>query len=100
METNTKSAAASSPEPSAPSDPAETPIVQQCIAYLQTKDDTSRFVGLALLSSILKNVTDRRTLGKLWDAVSPKFMDRLLKSGKTSLKDNRGPNDRQYTNEC
>lgn len=50
---------------------------------LQAKDDTSRFVGLALLKSVLDNgglAGDSENLRMLWEAMSPKFLDRLLRS--------------------
>lgn len=52
---------------------------------LKTKNDTSRFVGLALLKSVLDNSTqlrqDESTVTILWKSVPPKFLDRLLRSG-------------------
>lgn len=50
---------------------------------LQAKDDTSRFVGLALLKSVLDNgqlAQDPERLRTLWEALSPKFLDRLLRA--------------------
>lgn len=50
---------------------------------LQTKNDTSRFVGLALLKSVLDNgqlVDDPARLHILWESLSPKFLDRLLRA--------------------
>ncbi|RDL34319.1 Uncharacterized protein BP5553_07447 [Venustampulla echinocandica] len=50
---------------------------------LKTKNDTSRFVGLALLKSVLDNgqlVQDPEKLRVLWEAMSPKFLDRLLQA--------------------
>lgn len=59
---------------------------------LKTKNDTSRFVGLALLKSVLDNSQqlreDEAVITTLWQSVSPKFLDRLLRSGsKSSSKD-------------
>jgi hypothetical protein len=52
---------------------------------LSAKDDTSRFVGLALLKSVLDNQPLlREDVGEvtiLWEAMSPKFLDRLLRTG-------------------
>ncbi|KUI64855.1 Uncharacterized protein C16C4.02c [Cytospora mali] len=52
---------------------------------LKTKNDTSRFVGLALLKSVLDNSQqlreDEATITTLWQSVSPRFLDRLLRSG-------------------
>ena len=57
---------------------------------LKAKDDTSRFVGLALLKSVLdagQLVQRPEQLRLFWEALSPKFLDRLLRAqhnGKTS----------------
>lgn len=63
----------------------ETVTVQKIQALLKTKNDTSRFVGLALLKSVLDNSQqlreDESTITGLWQSVSPKFLDRLLRSG-------------------
>lgn len=52
---------------------------------LSTKDDTSRFVGLALLKSTLDNSEeireDKEVIVALWSSISAKFLDRLLKTG-------------------
>lgn len=52
---------------------------------LKTKNDTARFVGLALLKSVLDNSSqvreDEAAIKGLWKSVSPKFLDRLLWSG-------------------
>lgn len=50
---------------------------------LKTKDDTSKFVGLALLKSVLDNgqlAKDPEKLRTLWESISPNFIDRLLRS--------------------
>lgn len=50
---------------------------------LKAKDDTSRFVGLALLKTVLDNgqlLKDSERIRSLWEAISPKFLDRLLRS--------------------
>ena len=51
---------------------------------LKAKDDTSRFVGLALLKSVLDNngqlAHDSEKIRTLWEAMSPKFFDRLLRA--------------------
>lgn len=63
----------------------ETVTIQKIQALLETRDDTSRFVGLALLKSVLDNSPqlreDEATIAALWRSVSPKFLDRLLRSG-------------------
>ncbi|KAK8872808.1 DUF1941-domain-containing protein [Apiospora arundinis] len=52
---------------------------------LKAKDDTSRFVGLALLKSTLDNSEevreDKEAIVALWSSISVKFLDRLLKTG-------------------
>lgn len=59
--------------------------LDQTLTLLAAKDDTSRFVGLALLKSILENKTDfqndPKTIQKCWEAIPSKFLDRLLKTG-------------------
>ncbi|KAL7274099.1 hypothetical protein RUND412_003020 [Rhizina undulata] len=55
--------------------------IEQCITFLHQKDDTSRFVGLAMLSSLLTHVQDLSVLSKCWAALDSKFLDRLLKAG-------------------
>ncbi|KKA27129.1 hypothetical protein TD95_000389 [Thielaviopsis punctulata] len=61
------------------------PTLPQVATLLSAPDDTSRFVGLALLHSILDNSsgirTDATALCELWDAVPASFLDRLLKAG-------------------
>lgn len=50
---------------------------------LKAQDDTSRFVGLALLKTVLDNghlAEDSQAILSLWEAISPKFLDRLLKA--------------------
>ncbi|KAH8153040.1 uncharacterized protein LAJ45_02627 [Morchella importuna] len=72
------------PENSNPPPPPET--VQQCLTLLSRRDDTSRFVGLALLSSLLSHITDRTLLLQCWAALPPTFLDRLLRAGKSAKK--------------
>lgn len=54
-------------------------------ALLKSKDDTSRFVGLALLKSVLDNSqdirNDERSIVSLWESISSKFLDRLMRTG-------------------
>ena len=58
-------------------------------ALLGAKDDTSRFVGLALLKSVLDNTPELRnneeSVAALWDGISPKFLDRLIRTGSKRL---------------
>lgn len=64
---------------------SEALTIQKIQALLKTKDDTSRFVGLALLKSVLDNSPqlreDEAAITTLWQSVAPKFLDRLLRSG-------------------
>jgi hypothetical protein len=59
--------------------------VQKVKTLLGAKDDTSRFVGLALLKSVLDNTpelrSDEEAIVSLWGSISPKFLDRLIKTG-------------------
>jgi hypothetical protein len=53
-------------------------------SLLRAKDDTKRFVGLALLKSVLDNPSlqqDDQTIQSLWASLSPVFLDRLLRTG-------------------
>lgn len=63
--------------------------IEKIQGLLKTKNDTSRFVGLALLKSILDNSQqvreDEATITALWQSVSPKFLDRLLRSGSKQI---------------
>ncbi|TVY85006.1 Uncharacterized protein LSUE1_G003438 [Lachnellula suecica] len=62
-------------------DPSST--FEKMQSLLKAKDDTSRFVGLALLKSVLDNgqlVQDPARINVLWEALSPKFLDRLLRA--------------------
>ncbi|KAK3682659.1 Neurochondrin-domain-containing protein [Podospora appendiculata] len=59
--------------------------IQQIQTLLKAKDDTSRFVGLALLKTVLDNAEDVRNdegaIVTLWESIPPKFLDRLIKTG-------------------
>ncbi|KAG0129785.1 Neurochondrin-domain-containing protein [Tuber indicum] len=69
-----------------PTQEPDSQTVEQCINYLRRKDDTSRFVGLAMLSSFLTHIQDVDVLTRCWKSLNPRFLDRLLKSGATSQK--------------
>ena len=75
---------ASSSTSATPSDEQKRSI-EKIQALLKTKDDTSRFVGLALLKSVLDNSheirDDEHSLLSLWESISPKFLDRLMRTG-------------------
>ena len=64
--------------------------LEKTLGYLHAKDDTSRFVGLALLKPVLeqelskrKNIGEEATramIERCWRAIPVKFLDRLLKA--------------------
>lgn len=61
------------------------PSLEKIQYLLKTKDDTSRFVGLAVLKSALDNSPELRqdedAVLALWASIPPKFLDRLLRTG-------------------
>jgi hypothetical protein len=60
-----------------------TATVEKMKELLKAKDDTSKFVGLALLKTLLDNgqlAQDTERVRMLWEALSPKFLDRLLRA--------------------
>jgi hypothetical protein len=62
-------------------DPSAT--FQKIQDLLKARDDTSRFVGLAVLKTVLDNgqlLKDSERLRVLWESLSPKFLDRLLRA--------------------
>ena len=60
--------------------------LEQIKGLLKAKDDTSRFVGLALLKSVLDTQAQLREdtvlVSSLWESISPKFLARLLRASK------------------
>ncbi|KAH6624403.1 Neurochondrin-domain-containing protein [Chaetomium sp. MPI-SDFR-AT-0129] len=74
--------------PTEPQTQTEDDTTLKIRTLLRAKDDTSRFVGLALLKSLLDNTPDLRsnheTLISLWEAIPPKFLARLIKTGSTT----------------
>jgi hypothetical protein len=63
---------------------AGTPEVQKIHQLLAAKDDTSRFVGLVLLKTTLDNHASdlkQEEVRGLWDSISPRFLDRLIRTG-------------------
>lgn len=78
-------------------DENETVTIQKIQGLLKTKNDTSRFVGLALLKSVLDNSQrlreDEAAIVALWQSVSPKFLDRLLRSGSKQSSSNNEAKD-------
>ncbi|KAI2630645.1 DUF1941-domain-containing protein [Hypoxylon sp. NC1633] len=73
------------------------PSIEKIQELLKTKDDTSRFVGLALLKSVLDNSpklqSDPEVIVSLWDSISPSFLDRLLRTGSQSSLDKKDSKD-------
>ncbi|KAI0128344.1 Neurochondrin-domain-containing protein [Xylariales sp. AK1849] len=67
---------------------AQPSAVEKIEQLLEAKDDTSRFVGLALLKSTLDNSedlqNDKEVIISLWNSIPPKFLDRLLRTGSKS----------------
>ncbi|KAG9253937.1 Neurochondrin-domain-containing protein [Emericellopsis atlantica] len=70
-------------ETAKPKDPAAS--LDRIRQFLRSRDDTQRFVGLALARSILDNHPelreDQHVVQSLWECIEPKFLDRLLKTG-------------------
>ncbi|KAJ8068250.1 hypothetical protein OCU04_003817 [Sclerotinia nivalis] len=80
--TEPKVAGGSNSEPTGLTSPGAT--FEKMKDLLKAKDDTSRFVGLALLKSVLDNeqqlVKNTEHLQILWESISSKFLDRLLRA--------------------
>ncbi|KAK1598593.1 Neurochondrin-domain-containing protein [Colletotrichum navitas] len=74
--------------PDPPQTTQQTASLDQIQSMLKAKDDTSRFVGLALLKTLLDNSGELRndagTVVSLWESISPKFLDRLVKAGSST----------------
>ncbi|WDK16037.1 hypothetical protein CGRA01v4_07318 [Colletotrichum graminicola] len=66
----------------------QTASLDQIQSMLTAKDDTSRLVGLALLKTLLDNSEELRndagTVVSIWESISPKFLDRLVKTGSST----------------
>lgn len=64
--------------------------LEHTLKLLRTKDDTSRFVGLAILKSLLDNHAtfrnDAATLTKCWEAIPSVFLDRMLRASASQKK--------------
>ncbi|KAI5776655.1 Neurochondrin-domain-containing protein [Geopyxis carbonaria] len=58
--------------------------VEECLNLLARKDDTSRFVGLALLLSLTNHVQSSTIMQRCSEVMDGKFLDRLLKTKPTS----------------
>jgi hypothetical protein len=74
--------------PSAAPNPAA--AIDQVTLLLKSKDDTSKFVGLAILKSVLDNQQELQRdpviVTRCWAAISPRFLDRLLRAGESERK--------------
>lgn len=74
-----------------------TSSIEKIQQLLKAKDDTSRFVGLALLKSVLDNSpelqSEKEVIVSLWDSISPKFLDRLLCTGSHSSSEQKSSKD-------
>lgn len=59
--------------------------IEKIQTLLKAKDDTSRFVGLAMLKSVLDNSEalrgDENAVATLWESIPSKFLDRLIRTG-------------------
>lgn len=88
---NTQEAMAQSPETAQP--PAGNALakdLEKALNFLQAKDDTSRFVGLALLKPVLEQEFSQQSgteeegipvvIEQCWRAIPIQFLDRLLKA--------------------
>jgi hypothetical protein len=68
-----------------PTEKGSPAALDQTLALLEQRDDTSRFVGLALLKSLLDNHeelrNDPKVVSRCLAAASVTFLDRLLRSG-------------------
>ena len=64
--------------------------LEKTITLLKEPDDTSRFVGLAMLKSILDNdealQKNTQVIERCWAAIPGKFLDRLLASAESGKK--------------
>jgi hypothetical protein len=61
--------------------------LDQLKELLRTKNDTSRFVGLTILKNVLDQKAqlreDAAQIYALWQSISPKFLDKLLRAHET-----------------
>lgn len=57
-------------------------VISDCLSLLSRSDDTSRFVGLAMMLSIASHIQDPSDiLGRCMETLNPIFLDRLLNAG-------------------
>ncbi|PTB36509.1 uncharacterized protein TrAFT101_010392 [Trichoderma asperellum] len=82
-----KAETASAAAATSPQDEANICKIQSLV---QAQDDTQRFVGLALLKSVLDNSPELQenhdVVQRLWDSLPAKFLDRLLRTGSNPSK--------------
>ncbi|KAI1118017.1 Neurochondrin-domain-containing protein [Nemania sp. NC0429] len=70
----------------------ESAQIQKIHQLLSAKDDTSRFVGLLLLKTTLdSHASDLQhdQVAGLWNSISPKFLDRLIRTGSQPASEQR-----------
>lgn len=71
-------------KPNVNNEPYPAADLQNLQDLLKSKDNTTRFVGLAVLKSVLDNHSSLRVdpiqTTALWESISPRFLDRLLES--------------------
>lgn len=76
---------------------SQAPSIEKIQELLKVKDDTSKFVGLALLKSVLDNSpelqSEKGVIVSLWNSISPKFLDRLLRTGSQSGSEQKSSRD-------
>ena len=74
-----------------PASPDPNKALEQVLTLLKSKDDTQRFVGLALLRATLDNNTnlqkDTDVLARCWTAIPPIFLDRLFRAQSNTSKE-------------
>ncbi|KAG4303491.1 hypothetical protein PCANB_000219 [Pneumocystis canis] len=64
----------------------EETIISRCFSLMKSKEDTSKFVALAIFPSILSKAPSRTI--ECWKALDFEWIDRLLKSEKSLVNDN------------
>ncbi|KAJ6444680.1 ATPases NBP35 [Purpureocillium lavendulum] len=97
MEQPTTAGPATNPASGEASASSEATTIENIHQLLRTKDDTKRFVGLALLKSVLDNSPrlrqDQQVVQALWASISARFLDRLLKTGSKPSSSNQTSKD-------
>ena len=76
----------------APGSPDPKKALEQVLTLLKTRDDTQRFVGLALLRAMLNNninlQKDADILARCWNAIPSIFLDRLFRARSNAAEEN------------